>query len=62
MDNVQMDSIPRQVKIWVAGETERFCDYKKLLLEGGRMEEGIYNNQETVETGGAGGDIISVEH
>ena len=29
---------------------------------GGRMEEGTNNDPETVETGGVGGDIISVKH
>ena len=62
VDGVQVDGIPCQEMRWVAGETERCYDGKLLLVEGVSMEEGKENNPETVQTSGAGADIISVNY
>ena len=60
VDDVQVDCVPLQERMWGAGETERCYDNKRLLIGSGRMEEGTENDPETFETGGAGGDRISV--
>ena len=58
MDDVHVDGVPVQERRWGAGDTERYNDDKRLLNGGGSMEEGTDNDQETVETCGAGGDRI----
>ena len=62
MDGVQVDGVPLRERRWGSGETDRCYGKKKLLMGGGRMEGGRYNDPETLETGGSDGARISVKN
>ena len=58
--NVQVYGTPHQDRTWVAGETERCYNNKRLLMGGELEEEGIQKGPENIEIGGAGGDRIKL--
>ena len=57
-----MDGVSRRNRRWGADETEKCYDNKRILVGDGRMEEGIENDPERVEKGGAVEARISVKH
>ena len=62
MYDVQVEGVLRWERRWGKGVTVRCYDDKLPLVGGVRMKEVTENNPETVETGGSGGAIISVNH